>query len=147
MPDPGKTKDTRNNANGRSTCAAGIQAQELSLRPLLRLRQLAGEIQSALRRGDMDVMGRASNLLAPAISQWAEARPKVKFGDEAGNAEMTRLTQETQSALTECESLMQAAMARIQAQSNRVRQHQQRLRRMRSLRAAPRTGRLLDTRR
>lgn len=124
--------------------AAPTDGQETALRPLRRLRQLAGEIQSAIRRDDMVVVKQAFNLLAPALSQWAELRS----GIDGGNAEVARLTSETQLALAECESLMQTAMARVQSQSNQVRQQQQRLRRVRAQRIAPlRTGRVLDARR
>ena len=137
MPDYDKARDNKARPSAAST-------PETNLRPLRRLRQLAGEIESALQRNDMDVVRRASNLLAPTLSQWAAARLDL----DAEDAETLRLTQDTQRALAQCESLMQTAMARVQAQSNQVRQQQQRLRRVRAQRIVPlRAGRVLDARR
>ena len=117
-----------------------------ALRPLRRLHQLAGEIQAALGRGDMDVMSRASALLAPALEQWAMARP----GADADNVMALQLTRETQQALLDCEQAVSQAMLPVRARYNATMQHKSRIRQMRLQKQARtknlRPSRLLDIR-
>lgn len=135
-----------------SQTAAGETAREMSgdtpaLRPLRRMRQLAGEIQTAVARGDMDIMSKAAALLAPSLAQWAQTRAGVAPDD----ATMLRLWRETQQALADCEQAVSLAMLPVQARSSETRQHQNRLKQMRVQRQAQtknlRPSRLIDARR
>ena len=99
-------------------------AENNRLRSLRRLRQLAGEIQDALRRGDFTIVSQASGLLAPALSQWAEAR----LPHDEHNVEVALLMEETRQALVVCETSLSRALSDVQEQQGQVRQHQKRVR-------------------
>ncbi len=107
---------------------SGMEAEQMRLRSLRRLGQLAGEIQNALARGNMELVGQASRLLAPALAQWAEAR----LPQDEHNAEIARLMQEARGALAACETSLSRAMRDVREQQGQARQRQKRVKHARS---------------
>jgi len=88
------------------------------LRPLLRLRQLAREIDAALANNNMELVSRAASLLAPTLAHWKEKQPRLKVG--AGEAAQIAL--DTQNLLDKCEATLQEAMQRIRERMRRLQQ-------------------------
>ena len=117
-------------------------AEQMRLRSLRRLGQLAGEIQNALRNGNMELVSQASRLLAPALAQWAEAR----LPQDEHNPEIALLMQEARGALAACETSLSRAMWDVREQQGQVRQRQKRVKLARSRKTTqPRsTGRTLN---
>lgn len=106
----------------------GAEAEQMRLRSLRRLGQLAGEIQNALHKEDMAVVSQASGLLAPALAQWAEA----SLPQDEHNAEIAELMQEARQALAACETSLSCALSDVREQQGQVRQHQNRVKHARS---------------
>lgn len=90
------------------------------LRPLLRLQRLAQEIRAGLARGDMEVVGQASLLLAPALAEWNERSAEM----EITPGEAVQITLDTQNLLNECEQTLLNAMNRISEELRRLKRAQ-----------------------
>lgn len=112
-----------------------------ALRPLLRLRQLATEIQSALARNDLALVTQAAALLAPALEQCKTHAAALDMS--AGEA--AEIALQTQSLLNRCEAELREAMARIRQEMKRLRFGKQAVVNARKPRTA--AGSRLDTRR
>ncbi len=128
-------------SSGKASAAVG-SAEDARLRTLRRLEQLAGEIQSALRCEDMDLVRQASGLLAPALAQWAEMSSPA----DRQNPVIAHLTREVQQQLQACEAALARAMSDVQTQQGQMRQHLKRVRHARSHRIMPSrpTGKTLN---
>jgi hypothetical protein len=112
------------------------------LRPLLRLRQLAREIDAALANNDMEIVSRAAALLAPTLAHWKEVQPHLTVG--AGEA--VQIALETRNLLDKCEAALAQAMLRIRAEMRRLQRGRRAIKAMRA-RQQHRLGRRVDLRR
>lgn len=99
------------------TANVAILQEDPRCRPLLRLRQLAEEITSALEREDFDIVGRAADLLPPAMADCKRIDPAFA----QSHAEIARFAQETQEKLSSCEKALQEAMEGVATEMRRLR--------------------------
>ncbi len=90
------------------------------LRPLLRLQRLAQEIRAGLSRGDMEIVGQASLLLAPALAEWNERSAEM----EIAPSEAVQIALDTQNLLNECEQTLLNAMNQISEELRRLKRAQ-----------------------
>jgi len=86
-------------------------------RPLLRLRQLAEEIASALERNDLDIVERATALLPSAMEQCGQMEPSFIQRHE----EVRLFVYETHHMLTQCDETLQSAMISVATELRRLR--------------------------
>ncbi len=111
-------------------------------RSLLRLNQLASEIQNAISREDYDLVFQAASLLAPALSHW-EAETAAHAPDAA--LETAGLASATQRALQDSETRLTAAKTRVGTQIRRVRQGRRVVSQALTSRRLPPAGLQVDT--
>jgi hypothetical protein len=90
------------------------------LRPLLRMRRLAHEIRDGLARGDMEIVGQASLLLAPSLAEWNERSAEL----ETTPGEAVQIAMDTHSILNECEQTLTNAMNHVSDELRRLRRAQ-----------------------
>ncbi len=90
------------------------------LRPLLRMRRLAQEIREGLARGEMEIVGQAAQLLAPALAEWHERRDMMDSTPD----EAVQLAQDTQALLNDCEQTLHNAMNQIAEELRRIKRAQ-----------------------
>jgi hypothetical protein len=104
------------------------------------MQQLARDLQSALDRGDIEMVTLAAGLLAPALADCREASASLDLS--AGEAaEMAMATRRT---LDECETTLMQAMAQISTEVRRLQQGKRAVVAIRS-RAPGGSGSKLDT--
>ncbi len=97
-----------------------IELLQEGLRPLIRLRQIAQDIQQALAENDLEVASLASELL-PAVTEWWQASLAtlpVSPGDAAD------LALETRRLLFECEAQMEGMMKKTASELRHLKQSQ-----------------------
>jgi hypothetical protein len=117
-----------------------VPDQTETLRPLRRMQQLAHDLQSALNRGDIEMMTQAAGLLAPALADCQAA--SESFGLSAGEAvDMVLATRHTLDA---CETTLLQAMAQINTEIRRLQQGKRAVGAIRS-RVPTGSGSKLDT--
>ncbi len=119
MPDSkGCPRFLRHNVSADNASSASQSLEQEALRPLVRLHQLALEIQAALARDNLDLVYRATALLAPTLAQW-QATADRNIIDAA---QVTQMIQETRALLDACEVRLTQRMSRIGQKLRRLHQ-------------------------
>jgi hypothetical protein len=112
-----------------------------ALRPLIRLRQLACEINFALEANDMSIVCRASSLLAPTLAQWKVSSEAL----DVRPGEAAQIALDTYNLLRRCEGSLQSAMSRISREMGKITRGKRNIAAFRARTSIRSTGRRIDT--
>ncbi len=115
---PDSKADPRSLRHNAPTADASQSLELEALRPLVRLRQLALEIQAALARDNLEIVYQATALLAPTLAQWKAASAR----DQLDAAQVAQMIQETRALLDACEVRLTQKMGRVGQKLRRLHQ-------------------------